>query len=102
MELKKIVDTSVFYPDTTGLKLRICASNAVPSLKPRVKFTGGGGTFSVCISDYPSVSSGNSDLYPSSIMKDIFKWVKVNKDALLKYWNDEIDSAELSAILRRI
>ena len=91
-----------FRPESTGLKFRVYISNAVPRHKPRVKVIDPKGQFSMYISDNPLVSSGSSEMFKSRSVEELKEWIKLNKQVLLDYWFDKIDTAELTLKLKRI
>ena len=99
------IDTSTFKPENTGLKFRVSVyaiSNAVPRHKPRVKVIDSKGQFSMYISDNPLVSSGNPDFFESEHIEELKEWIILNKQVLLDYWYDHIDTLELVYKLQRI
>jgi len=59
------------------------------------------GGFTVSISDNPQVVYGESSVEPEELEK-IFKWVRINKQALLDHWNYVIDSLDLVDRLVRV
>ena len=102
MKIKKIIDTANLKPENTGLKFRVFVSNAVPRQKPRVKVIDSKDQFSMYISDNPFVCSGNPEFFKSEYIEEFKEWIILNKQVLLDYWYDNIDSAELAYKLQRI
>ena len=60
-----------------------------------------GNSFTITISDNPVVI-GNTYKIKQSDIEDIKDWVALNKNSLLKYWNEQIDIAELLDELKDI
>lgn len=93
--------------EATGIIGFIYISTEQGSHAPRVKYykkTGKGQpNFSVSISDSPEilVSSGMSKTEINNIEKDVFKFVVLNKEKLLKFWNEgtTYDQTELIQFL---
>ena len=54
------------------------------------------------ISDNPLVSSGNPDFFESEHIEELKEWIILNKQVLLDYWYDHIDTLELVYKLQRI
>lgn len=74
----------------------------------RIKISNVKGTFSendnfvVSISQQPKVLAGKAKMKQTEL-DDIFDWVVLNYDVLIKYWNEQFDSdAELYQQLRKI
>lgn len=99
---RKNIDTSNFNPENTGLKFRVFVSTAVPRQKPRVKVIDSKCQFSMYISDKPLVCSGNTEFFKSKHIEELKEWIILNKQVLLDYWYDNIDSAELAYKLQKI
>lgn len=58
--------------------------------------------FVVSIDKQPAVLEGTPRMSKSEL-KDIFDWIKLNYDVLLKYWNEEfVSDAELYSKLRKL
>jgi len=58
--------------------------------------------FVVTISKTPQVVAGNPK-FNASQLEDVFDWVKLNYDTLLKYWNKEYDDdADFYAELKKV
>lgn len=58
--------------------------------------------FSVSISIDPRIVGGKSK-YSTSDMNDIFDWIKLNHDTLIKYWNNKYETdSEFYTELKKI
>jgi len=72
---------------------------------PRVKVTLGEtasvskGSASVSVGTNPRVLAGT---LPAKIEKDVLAWVRLNQNALTRYWNDELETAEVLPLLHQI
>ena len=86
---------NVFISSGTGSKHgpRIKVSN----VRGKVSSTD---TFSVSISDEPSVISGKPKGFSSQEFTAIFLWVRLNKDVLLDYWTEK--ETDTLAVLQKI
>lgn len=92
-------------PSRTGLKYQIWYSAKVEKHKPRIKVDlGDGKALSIQIEDHKV--KGATDKISSKDLNDIFRWIDINKDALLRYWNEasegKIDTFEMSKLLKSI
>ena len=57
----------------------------------RIKYTNDNNTMfkvSVTISDNPEIVVGEKDSIPSKNLKELYKWIKINKIKLLDYWEN--------------
>lgn len=96
----RAIDTNAYafahyFPVTTGLPVVVWVSVKVAHHSPFIK-VGAGFDASVSIEDTPKILEGS--LSPS-ILKEVSKWIILNKKVLLKYWNMEIDAKELTDAL---
>ena len=94
---------------STGLPMSIYVSEKNSQHGPRIKVSGKYTDkidshifFSVSIADTPEIVAGTCGEITTSDLTKVFNWVKSNKDALLKYWEREIDTAELIDMLIRL
>jgi hypothetical protein len=53
----------------------------------------------VSISDEPKILKSNKELRK---FREISKWIKINKEFLLKFWNKEINYEELLNVLKKL
>ena len=59
-------------------------------------------TFSVSISIKPEVVDGTCE-FPSKDLNEVFRWVTLNKDVLLRFWeSDDMDYEDLKPLLKRL
>lgn len=74
-------------PKRTGLKYQIWYSTKIEKHKPRIKVDlGDGKALSIQIEDHKVI--GAVDKISSKDLNNILKWIDMNKELLLKYWND--------------
>jgi len=71
---------------------------------PRIKVylgtsPGAGKEVTVTISKKPKILNGK---LPANIKKDVFKFIDINFDVLMKYWEDQIDLDDFLAQIERI
>ena len=94
---------------SSGLPMLIWVSEKNANHGPRIKVArdyriraGSSDTFSVSISKNPSIVAGDSGQIKELDLKKVYKWITLNKIILMKYWNFEIDTIELSNGLIKI
>jgi hypothetical protein len=93
------------YPSTTGLPMTVWVSprgNAHHDVRVRVNMTDGdqidiGDTAVVVVRSTPCVIAGQ--LSPAGAQA-VFRWISLNTDALVAYWEGQIDAEELCQMLR--
>ena len=92
-----------YPPDKTGLNEPIWISVENASHGPRIKVYSedGEGNFSVSISDSPRIVAGNC-FVSSKELKRIIKFISLNKETLLNYWEFKITSKELKTKIKKI
>lgn len=74
-------------PKRTGLKYVIWYGPMIPKHKPRIKvMLGDDKEISIQIEDHEVI--GDSNKISASDLNDIFKWIDMNKEILLKYLNE--------------
>lgn len=86
------------YQRRTGINTRIYISSKEGQDGPRIKVynSSNNESFSISIEDSPKVLVGNSNIVTNKILKQTIKWVQINKEILLYYWNHpEMDIDEL-------
>lgn len=49
----------------------------------------------VSISDNPCITATDGTPLPDEIWAQVRNWIMLNKESLLRYWNEEIDTADL-------
>jgi hypothetical protein len=88
-----VVEMTNLQEDITGIAGIIFISTAMGSHGPRVKYFVKAGrsqpSFSVSISDEPKILANSlpqRDLSRASA--PVIEWVRVNKDTLLRFWNE--------------
>ena len=72
----------------TGINTRIYISSKEGQYGPRIKVYNSSNdeSFSMSIEDSPKVLIGNPNIVSDKIFKQIIKWVQINKNVLLYYW----------------
>lgn len=93
------------YPEDTGLSkvIWVCTKEGV-SYGPRIKVSLDRtleNSFSVTISDSPKTLTGINILHATEF-SNIVKWVKLNKDLLLAYWEGNLSIKEFIAGIKRV
>jgi hypothetical protein len=89
-------------PDESGVNFIIWISTKNANHGPRIKVfksSPRSENFSVSITDDPKVVAGNS-FVSSKDLKNIIKFILINKDVLLDYWNAITDNTD--EVLNRI
>lgn len=104
-EEDRLFEMSNLLPCSTGLKYPIWYSAKIEKHKPRIKVDlGDGKVLSIQIEDHKV--KGEVDKISSKDLNNIFKWIDLNKDALLRYWNEagenKIDTMQMSKLLKSI
>ena len=106
-----VYSMSNLRPETTGIEgVVVWISTGTSEGKklphgPRVKVTLGAtastgrGSASVTIEARPKVVTGK---LPPNARKDVVRWIVLNKAALIQYWNDEIDTTRVIALLKSL
>jgi hypothetical protein len=95
------------YPRTTGLPMTVWVSprgNARHDARVKVSRSGGErmvpeDTAVVGIRPVPALLEGNLG---SEELEAVRRWIELNRDVLIAYWEGEADTAELIQRLRRI
>lgn len=111
MKIKEIMEDGIdlfemsnFNPDFTGTLNTIwVSSNREGKTRhgPRIKVVNSKGDWvSVSISDTPMIMKGKG--LSLKEMKRIVPFVKNNKNVLLKYWNNKIDTPEMVSSIKRL
>lgn len=93
------------YFRTTGINTRIYISSKEPQHRPRVKVfnSSNSESFSLSIEDNPHLLAGDPSIVPTKILKQVQKWISLNKDLLLYYWeHPEMDTAELLERIEKV
>lgn len=93
---------------STGLPCKIYISDRLGANRgPRIKVnadysdTWSGNSFTITISDTPTVI-GNTCKIKESDIEEIKDWILLNKDILLKYWKEEIDTVQFIERMRHL
>lgn len=98
-----------FGTKTTGLPMIVYVSEKKASHAARIKVSRTynhrvliGDTFSISISDNPKIVAGDEGKITSSDLKKVFDWIILNKETLLKYWNNELLTDELIELIKKV
>jgi hypothetical protein len=72
----------------TGINTRIYISSKEGQHEPRIKVYNSNNdeSFSLSIEDTPRVLGGNPNIVSNKIFKQSIRWVQINKEILLYYW----------------
>ena len=104
-EAEDLFEMANLYPDTTGLPMTVWVSprgNAQHDVRVKVNMTHGNqmniaNTAVVAVRPSPRIVAGQ--LAPADV-QSVFRWVSLNTDALVEYWEGRIDTARLIHSLR--
>jgi hypothetical protein len=104
-EPEDLFEMANLYPSTTGLPMTVWVSprgNAHHELRVRVNMTHGdqidiADTAVVVVRPTPCVIAGQ--LSPAGAQA-VFRWISLNTDALVAYWEGQIDTAGLCQMLK--
>jgi hypothetical protein len=98
-----------FGQKTTGLPMIVWVSEKRASHAARIKVSRSynprvliGDTFSVSISDNPKIVAGDEGKISTADLKKVFDWIFLNKETLLKYWNNELLTDELIEQIKKV
>lgn len=93
-KLSRVIDMAVLSKEDTGMDKIVFASPKVPGHRPRIKLYSG---------KYNESNSavifidGNQELWEKSawlpskaVLEAAQRWIRINQDVLLKYWNGDI------------
>ena len=89
----------------TGINTRIYVSSKEGQHEPRIKVYNSSNdeSFSMSIEDSPKVLIGNPNIVSAKIFKQIIKWVQINKNILLYYWqHSDMDIDDLLDGIKKI
>lgn len=90
---------SNLLPKSTGLKYPIWYSAGMENLDPGIKIDLEDDK-SICVSILDKKATGDVDSISSEDLNDIFRWIALNMEILLKYWNGArkgiIDSCDVA------
>ena len=106
-ELEPPFEMANLRPDSTGLPMAIWVSEKGRARHgPRIKVSRQHGgrmdvyhTVSVTLDDPPRVIGGK---LPAADLNAVRRYLALNREALLGFWNGEMDTVELVARLRRL
>ena len=98
-------EMSNLFPCITGLKYQVWYSAYSHGSQPRIKVDMPDGK-SVYIQIENHEVKGEVDKITSQELQRLFDWIDLNKNALLKYWNEapagKIDTEVMNNLLKRI
>ena len=106
-ESEDLYEMANLYPDTTGLPMTVWVSprgNARHDIRVKVNMTHGDrmditNTAVVAVRPTPRLVAGQ--LSPADAQA-VFAWISLNADALVAYWDGQIDTARLIYRLKPI
>lgn len=88
---QEIADMANLYKEDTGVNIIITATSKMPRHKPRIKVRKNlKESFSLSIEDDPKVLAGSPDIVTTKVLEQVRKWIALNKEILLEYWNDPL------------
>lgn len=85
---QEVADMANLREEDTGIDAEIWVSAKFPGHKPRVKVKKDSHSVSISIEDQPKVLAPKNPKLDPGTIKAVMKWVAINKDLLLEYWND--------------
>ena len=105
-----ILAMATLRPEITGLDVTLWVSSRAKSRHgPRVKVAkkfGNNLNFSITISNTPEVTSHTEKfvdkLVDGKTLQRIKRWIILNRELLLQFWNSEITEQELRAHIRKL
>jgi hypothetical protein len=104
VEPEDVFEMTNLYPSTTGLPMTMWVSprGNAHDVRVRVNMTDGdqidiGDTAVVVVRPTPCVIAGQ--LSPAGAQA-VFRWISLNTDALVAYWEGQIDAEELCQMLK--
>lgn len=105
-ETEDLFEMANLYPDSTGLPMTVWVSprgNARHDIRIKVNMTHGDrmditNTAVVAVRPAPRILAGQLS---QDDARDVFEWVSLNADALVAYWEGQIDTARLIHRLKR-
>ena len=102
---KTLYEMSNLFPNRTGLKytIWILTKSGREKHGPRIKVFNKDWSISVSIDNNPEIKDQKGKVnIKNKDLKDIYKFILLNKKTLLDHWNGKIDSADLSEKLEKI
>src|SRR5713226_3934967 len=105
VETDDLFEMANLFPGTTGLPMTVWVSprgNARHDVRIKVNMTHGNqmritNTAVVAVRPVPRVLHGQ---LPSADEKAVFQWVSLNTNALVEYWDGQIDTIQLGQKLK--
>lgn len=101
-----------FYSKSTGLFRDVLICTCQPSKKPLVivckegphrgQYFNERAQAFVSIEDNPCIIVSEGAKLPDEFWSQIVKWIRLNKEGLLQYWNNDIDTSEFCEIMKKI
>jgi hypothetical protein len=101
-EMANISKTSTRLPCKIYISDRLGVNHG-PRIKVNADYSDkwSGNSFTITISDTPTVI-GNTYKVKESDIEEIKDWILLNKDILLKYWKEEIDTVQFIERMRHL
>jgi hypothetical protein len=105
IETDELFEMANLYPRTTGLPMTVWVSprgNARHDVRIKVNMTHGNqmtveNTAVVAVRPAPHVIAGR---FSSDDEQAVFRWIALNATALIAYWDGDIDTVQLSQMLK--
>lgn len=105
IESDELFEMANLYPRTTGLPMTVWVSprgNARHDVRIKVNMTHGNqmtvdNTAVVAIRPVPHLIAGRLS---ADDERAVFDWITLNATAIINYWNGDVDTAQLSQLLR--
>jgi hypothetical protein len=105
LEAEELFEMANLYPRTTGLPMTVWVSprgNARHDVRIKVNMTHGNqmsvaNTAVVAVRPTPRVIAGRLS---QDDQQAVFKWIELNGSAIVAYWDGDIDTVQLSEMLK--
>lgn len=104
-ERNRLTEMSNLFPEDTGLDFTVWISTRSGRERhnARIKISNSEGEATIMIWGNPKIKSKKGKIYISGKqLKNIEKFIELNRDTLMSHWNGEISSAEFVRRIRKI
>jgi len=101
----RLYEMSNLFPEDTGLKFKVWIStkSGREGYNARIKISNAEGTASVMIWGTPKIKDTKGKItITGNDLKDIVKFVELNREELLKHWGGETSSKQFTNAIKSI
>lgn len=102
-DAEQMFEMASFFSATTGLPFKVWLSDnsyAKSHNEPRLKAEVSPGDLTSVRLDPPYLETGTP--LKARDKKALIAWIELNRDAIMAYWNQEIDTATLTQQIRKV